>query len=419
MSKLQWILRQLSGKLWIRAALFCVLGAATALAAFLVKDLIPQDVPRKIGADAVDSILHIIANSMLAVTTFSLSTMVSAYGTATSNVTPRATQLLLRDRTSQNALSVFVGAFLFSLVGIVALSIGLYGESGRVVLFVVTVGVILLIVAVMLQWINYLSRFGRVSETIDLIEKATTQAIGERIRQPYLGGKKMRLDASALGSYPVRFEKIGYVQHLDMPALSGLCGKLHAEFFLNMTPGAFNDGAKPLFYSSVALDDESIGAACRAYTIGDDRSFDQDPRFGVIVLCEVASRALSPAVNDPGTAIDIINTSVRDPAPWVSRHRDDEPDPEPIYPAIHVRPLATADLFEDIYGPIVRDGSGMLQVAVKVQKAMASLAMIGNAETKAVAVQVSEYALAYANEALLLPSDKETIRLLAEAVNEA
>ncbi|BDC50376.1 hypothetical protein F183_A26920 [Bryobacterales bacterium F-183] len=416
MSKLEWILRQLSGKLWIRSALFCVLGAATALVAFLVKDLIPQDVPRKIGADAVDSILHIIANSMLAVTTFSLSTMVSAYGAATSNVTPRATQLLLRDRTSQNALSVFVGAFLFSLVGIVALSIGLYGESGRVVLFVVTVGVILLIVAVMLQWINYLSRFGRVSETIDLVEKVTAQAIGERIKEPYLGGKKLHTDASAAGSYPVRYGKIGYVQHLDMSALSKLCGKIHAEFFLCMTPGAFNDGAKPLFYSSVAMDDEAIQVACRAYTIGDDRSFEQDPRFGVIVLCEVASRALSPAVNDPGTAIDIINTSVRVLAPWVSRH--DTPDPDPIYPAIHVRPLATADLFDDIYGPIVRDGSGMVQVAVKVQKAMASLARMGDAETKTVAVRVSEYAFAHAKEALRLPDDKETIRSLAEAVRE-
>lgn len=417
MSKLEWVLRQLSGKLWIRAGLFCVLGAATALVAFLVKDLIPQDVPRKIGADAVDSILHIIANSMLAVTTFSLSTMVSAYGAATSNVTPRATQLLLRDKTSQNALSIFVGAFLFSLVGIVALSIGLYGESGRVVLFVVTVGVILLVVGVMLQWINHLSRFGRVGETIDLIEKATAQAIGERIKEPYLGGKKLCIEAAAAGRYPVRFDKIGYVQHLDMAALSELCRKIQAEFFLCMTPGAFNDGVNPLFYSSVALEEESIRVACRAYTIGGDRSFEQDPRFGVIVLCEVASRALSPALNDPGTAIDILNTSVRVLAPWVSR--DDTSNPDPLYPAIHVRPLATADLFDDIYVPIVRDGGGMLQVAVKVQKAMASLARMGNRETKAEAVRVSQDALTYANQALLLPEDKQKIRLLADAVKEA
>jgi uncharacterized membrane protein len=35
------------------------------------------------------------------------------------------------------------------------------------------------------------------------------------------------------------------------------------------------------------------------------------PRFGLITLSEIASRALSPAVNDPGTAIQIISSHVR------------------------------------------------------------------------------------------------------------
>jgi uncharacterized membrane protein len=41
------------------------------------------------------------------------------------------------------------------------------------------------------------------------------------------------------------------------------------------------------------------------------RYFDEDPRFGLITLSEIASRALSPAVNDPGTAIQIISSYVR------------------------------------------------------------------------------------------------------------
>jgi hypothetical protein len=45
--------------------------------------------------------------------------------------------------------------------------------------------------------------------------------------------------------------------------------------------------------------------------VGDVRSFDQDPRFGAVVLTEIASRALSPGMNDPGTAIDVIGRAVR------------------------------------------------------------------------------------------------------------
>ncbi len=105
MSRWQWILRQFTGKLWLRASLFCIAGVVTALVALWLKKFIPSDFSRQVGADAVDSILQIIASSMLAVTTFSLSTMVAAYTAATSNATPRSTKLLLEDRTAQNALS--------------------------------------------------------------------------------------------------------------------------------------------------------------------------------------------------------------------------------------------------------------------------------------------------------------------------
>ena len=85
-SKWRWIIVQFSRKLWVRALLFAVLAVITALAAIFLKHLIPDDLSTKIGADAVDNILNILASSMLAVTTFSLSVMVAAYTAATSSV---------------------------------------------------------------------------------------------------------------------------------------------------------------------------------------------------------------------------------------------------------------------------------------------------------------------------------------------
>lgn len=83
----RWMLAQLAKKLWLRATLFSLLGVATALISILLKDSIPFSLSARIGADAVDKILSIIASSMLAVTTFSLSTMVAAYGAASTGVT--------------------------------------------------------------------------------------------------------------------------------------------------------------------------------------------------------------------------------------------------------------------------------------------------------------------------------------------
>ena len=80
--QLRWRLQELSQRVWVRVTAFAVLGVMTAVAGFAVKGLIPGDLPAKIGADAIESILQILASSMLAVTTFSLSILTAAYAAA-------------------------------------------------------------------------------------------------------------------------------------------------------------------------------------------------------------------------------------------------------------------------------------------------------------------------------------------------
>lgn len=100
-SRWKWMLKQTIKKLWFRATLFAIVAIITALLSILFKSMIPESVSVKVGAEAVDNILNILASSMLAVTTFSLSIMVTAYGSATTNVTPRATRLVVEDVTTQ------------------------------------------------------------------------------------------------------------------------------------------------------------------------------------------------------------------------------------------------------------------------------------------------------------------------------
>lgn len=136
-------------------------GVLTALLAAVVEVWIPWELPGFVDVAAIESLLTIIASSMLAVTTFSLGVMTSAYGSATSNVTPRATKLLMEDPITQTVLASFIGSFIFSVVGMIVLRFGAYGERGRVVLFIVTIAVIALIVVNLLRWIDYLTRFRR------------------------------------------------------------------------------------------------------------------------------------------------------------------------------------------------------------------------------------------------------------------
>lgn len=414
-----WILTQMTRRLWVRASAIGILGVLAAILAAVAERFVPWQVPGNIGANAVGTILNIMAASMLTVTTFSLSVMTSAYGAATSSASPRATRLLMEDPVTQNALSAFIGSFLFSMVGIVVLQTGAYGERGRVILFVVTIGVIALVVISLLRWIDHLTGLGRVGETAMRVERAARAALQARLDEPYLGGRRLgdperETPAEARA---VTTADLGYLLHIDMVALSRAAERLEAEIYVTVNPGAFlyadtvlarvGPQGKPDAMDAVLPD---IAAA---FTIGPERNFDQDPRFGLIVLSEIASRALSPAVNDPGTAIDVTGRLVRLMTLW-ARGPSPKPEEEVRHPHVHVPPLRTDDLFQDAFLGLGRDGAAMVEVQLRLQKGLLALGRIGDADFRAAAGEQADFARARAEDALALDAERLRLRRVAE-----
>lgn len=412
LSKWQWTLRQFGKKLWVRASLFAVLAVASALMSPVVARMIPAELPTSVGAQAVDSILQILASSMLAVTTFSLTVMVTHYNMVTSNVTPRATRLLLEDTTAQNALGTFIGSFLFSLVGIVTLSTNIYGERGRVVLFAMTIVVIGLIVLTLLRWISHLSSLGRIEAPTERVEAATATALSSYADAPSLGGHALTdpddVPEDATAVFP---KSVGYVQHVDVPALANLAKTAEADLYLMAPAGTFVHPHEPLARIVGEPDDDTLERIRGAFSIGDIRTFDSDPRFGLSVLAEIGSRALSPGVNDPGTAIDVIGRAVRLLSDW--QVRSQKGDRSLQYPRLWIPPLDPDDLLEHVFLPIGRDGAGLFEVQSQLQQALRALTEQGDPALAAAARRQSAHALARSDEALTLDTERERVRKAA------
>lgn len=413
----RWALAQTTKRLWFRASLFSLIGVLTALLAIALRDMVPASLPAKVGADSVDKILGIIASSMLAVTTFSLSTMVSAYSAASSGVTPRATSLVMEDATTQNALATFIGSFLFSLVGIIALSTGIYGAQGRVVLFAVTLVMIVLIVYTLLRWIDHLSKLGRVGETIDRVEDAAIAALKRRAQWPYLGAQPytdaMQVDPDAV---PISCDDIGYVQHVDVSALAHAADKHNAVIYLEVLPGSFVHHGTVLARAVCSVQAgntaELEAEILAAVTLGARRTYGQDPRFGLSVLAEIASRALSPATNDSGTVIDVIGRGVRCFSTWARQAPDTTTDGQ--FQNVHVRGLSVDDMFDDFFTLIARDGAGLLEVDIRLVKALGSLARIAPDRFGQACIAHVDLLLKRAEQALSLEEDKQRLRTLVQ-----
>lgn len=410
MSRLRWILSRLRRTLWIRVSLYAVLGFAAAIAATLASFL-PWPLPFDISAEAINSLLNVIATSMLAVTTFSVTALTSAYGSATSNATPRATTLLTEDEFIQSVLATFIGSFLFSVVGLVALRVSVYGPQGRALLFVTTVLVIVLIVLALLRWIHQLTKLGRVGDTIDRLEQATLRSMESRLNLPFLGGLPLPEDAP--DGPAVLSDRVGYIQFIDTAHLSDLCDQHDIHLDIPVLPGTFLYHGSPLaIVQGKAVDSELADKVRRAFTVAPSRSFDQDPRFGIITLTEVALRALSPAVNDPGTAIDVIGRHTRLLTLWSQGWHQAELS-NPDYPRLRLSPLRDDDIYDDAFHLIARDAAGQIDVLTRIVKALDALTRVGSRTARQAAALQLHIACERGADNLPGP-DKDRLRRLVE-----
>lgn len=403
---LRFVLKRVSEMLWVKPLAICFISIA---AAFLtqVADRIPIfELAPKVTPESVETLLSIISASMLVIAVFAVGAMLSAYQSASNAATPRTFSLVIADDVSQNALSTFIGAFIFSIVAQIALMNGYYGDAAHFALFVITILVFALVIFSFIRWVDRIARLGRMGTIIEKVEIATEDAWCRRIQQPFLSGKKAegRTDGFALYS-----SHIGYIQRIDIAVLQSLATKWDLEVEVAALPGTFATPDKPLAYirsttqkTLSAADQENIDQVkfANAFVIGKYRTFDDDPRFGFIVLSEIASRALSPAVNDPGTAIGIVGVLVRllvlcTPTGKVKSELYDVECDRVAVPEINV-----SDIFDDAFNPIARDGAAMIEVVIRLQKALASLAVLGDEKMKAAAIDQARLVLAHAEKSL-------------------
>ncbi len=416
-NRIRFFLNRLRERLWVRPLIFCILSVTGAFLAKMVDNTIMGRVVPEINPESIETLLAIIASSMLVISTFAVASMLSAYAAASSTATPRSFSLVVSDDVSQNALSTFIAAFIFSIVALVALKNEYYEKAGHFALFTLTIIVFAWVIITFLRWVDQIARLGRLATTIDKVEKATAAAMQRQRCVPILGGAPVGLRQDS--NQAIYGSSIGYVQRIDVDALQAYAEETGIRIIVSALPGAFSAPGRAIAYVSsdpVDLSEDDIRHIEKAFQIGNDRTFDEDPRFGLIALSEIASRALSPAVNDPGTAIAIIGRFVRLFALWAEPVEEDEKQTIE-YDRVAVPEISLSDMFDDAFTAIARDGAGTVEVATRLQKAFESLASLGVTSLRDVAIRHARLARARAENALVAPKDLEVLRKVAKFAN--
>lgn len=266
------------------------------------------------GADGARALLSTVAGSMVTVAGLGFSITIVALVLASTQFGPRLLTLFMRDSTSQVILGTFAGTFTYCVL--VLRSIRSADEGGATFVpqlaVTIAIGLTLLSVAALVYFFHHVA----VSIQAPKVAAAVARDLDRAIDNLYPGGLGQSGPEPAPTDLPtietdavVLAASSGYVQVVDDALLLELAVQHDVCVTLRTRPGLFVVRGKPLIAvrPGAKLDDHLASRLRSTLIIGDARTAEDDIEFSVRQLVEVALRALSPAINDPFTAMAAID----------------------------------------------------------------------------------------------------------------
>jgi uncharacterized membrane protein len=295
------------------AAVVLALIAGVALSSILISPSSPFSVLLFEGtSDDARNLLISIASTMVTVIALVLGLTVVALQLASTQFSPRLLRNFLRDIPNQLTLSVFVATFAYSTAGLYTVGIASGQRTEDYPRLAVSGALLLLFVSMVMLvfFVHHLTHSIQIDQVMKSVERATLRVLERSFIE---GDPHVRLPQPPRGAVAVPASRSGYVQAIHVDALIdvlkdlGLSARIVpmvGRHVVAGTPLAWvwaskDDGGRTLAPNAVA---ELRGAFTRSVRVGYERTLEQDVAFGIRQLADIASKALSPAVNDPYTA---------------------------------------------------------------------------------------------------------------------
>lgn len=257
-----------------------------------------------------------------------------ALSLAASQYTPRVLRNFMGDRVNQTVLGAFVGIYAYCLIVLRTIR-GPDGDD-----FVPALAVLgglalgLAGMAVLIYFIHHTARSIQVSHILAAVAQESLRAAPciddvepAGSAQPSIEGTSSpRSQRDRVGCthsdddhchwHTLTADEAGYVQLVDLSELQSLAQAFEVEIRLHVSSGSFVAPGDPMAIwrrsdrrseTRRPLPPEDLQQRADAlrcvFTIGDQRTVEQDVAFGLRQIVDLALRALSPGINDTTTAV--------------------------------------------------------------------------------------------------------------------
>lgn len=327
-----WV-RRLFGPFWVVPALWCVAAVAVGLTLPELDQHSEGFLPLLFqgGPDGARAVLSTIAGAMISVTGLVFSITIVVLQLASSQFSPRVLRTFLDSRITQHTLGVFAASFLYSLTVLRSVIDGSSSEDVKVPQLAVTLAFLLVLAAVgmFLAFIHHITQSISVSTIISRVADETRLLLEHSKRHDALPTEEPTI-AHLPHQRVVSSRRTGHLDSVDLAALLRLATVREVRIEILHTLGSFVAEGAPIAVvasdSVLSDDDHWAGDIDRCLSLVWERTTQQDATYGLRRLVDIAERALSPGVNDPTTAVQVVD-QLHD----ILRRLAAESDPSPVH----------------------------------------------------------------------------------------
>lgn len=278
------------------------------------------------SAQAARVILGTIAGALATVVGIAFSITVVVLQLAAGQYSPRVITTFRRDRGQQVVLGSYLGTFIYALLVVREVRSPLEGLDAFIPGLSMLVALILSVMCLgmLVYFVHHTSEQLRVADISRRIHqdlmKIGDDLYPENLGEPYEEGRGDRelieaLQSSTATRCPVRAQRSGYVQQIDASRLGSLLDAPFEVAHVRVEIGEFvlERGTLVELHleeGAIAHDTEDLDSILdkfrRCVTIGSRPTLAQNPGLATQQLVDIALRALSPGVNDPTTAEQVL-----------------------------------------------------------------------------------------------------------------
>ena len=255
-----------------------------------------------LNPETARTVMATVASSLLTLVVLVTSAMLLAVQLASAQLTPRIIALVYRNNTRKFLLALFVFTFTFSVGVLVRIEDSVPLLSG----YLAAYG-FLLNLALMLYFIDGIGKTLRPSSVLRVVGISGREIIAVVYPRPL--EERQALSPEPIAALDGKPDRIilnsvdGSVLAFDLKGLVSLAEQSHCLIELIPQVGDFVAAGDPLFQIFEGGEDLTDEVLRKSVALGQERTLEQDPMFAFRIIVDIASKALSPAINDPTTAV--------------------------------------------------------------------------------------------------------------------